>query len=194
MQQFLSIKVCIKASIPYSSLYLWPQVCGSFLLMYERKSISYSNLQVEPDHILAVPPGCRCCPPSLLVLQQLWLWRGQQWCGGTDPLCVGFPTRCPWHRWNGARWSPSPPWALPGLLCHLQFWITNDSTALSAFITVHGPYENALKQQLLRAVSTSTLRYLHTVAVRGFFVWFFLQTALQTFFYGPAHPGIKNIF
>lgn len=110
MQEFLSIKVCIKLSIPYLSLHLWPQVCGSFLLMYERKSISHSNLQGEPNPVLAVPPGCRCCPRSLLVLQQLWPWRGQQWCAGTDLGSVGFHTRCPSHCWNGAWWSLSPPW------------------------------------------------------------------------------------
>lgn len=78
MQEFLSIKVCIKLSISYLSLHLWPQVCGNFLLMYERKSISYFNLQGEPNPVLAVPPGGRCCPRSLLVLRQLWLRMGQQ--------------------------------------------------------------------------------------------------------------------
>lgn len=90
MQEFLSMKVCTKLSIPYLSLHLWLQVCGSFPLMQETKSISYCNVQVKPKHILAVPPRCSCCPPSLHHLQQLWLWRGQQWCGGTDLGPVGF--------------------------------------------------------------------------------------------------------
>lgn len=105
MQEFLSRKVCTKLSIPYLSLHLWLQVCGSFPLMQETRSTSYSKLQVKPKHVPAVPPGCRCCPPSL---RQLWLWRGQQRCGGTDLGCVGFTLGVP----CAAETEPGDPSAL----------------------------------------------------------------------------------
>lgn len=140
------MKVCTKLSIPYLSLHLWLQVCGSFPLMQETKSISFSNLPVELKCLLgagAALPPCSFCSSSGSggTGRMCWHWPGVS----------GFHTQCPLCCWNGAWWSLSPAGSVPGLLCHFQLLTANAITPLSVFITLHRPYKNVSKQQLLRA-------------------------------------------
>lgn len=144
MQEFLSTKICIKLSIPYLSCISGFGFVGVSPLM-ETKSISFSNLQVEPKHILAVAPGCRCCPPSLQFLQQLCLCRDSR-----DVLALTWDV---WVLHSVSlvllKWSlviPQPCWVCAISSSRLQM------PSLSVLTTLHRPYENASKQQLLRAV------------------------------------------
>lgn len=122
------MKVCTKLSIPYLSLHLWLQVCGSFPLMQETKSISYSDLQVEPQHILAVQVLPSLPAVSVQGTAVLW-WH---WPGAWG---IHSPVPC------AAEMEPGDPSAQLGLCqgCCATSSPKLQITALSVFIHCTGP-------------------------------------------------------
>lgn len=179
MQEFVSMKICTKLSIP-----------GHYISGFRFVGVSLSCRRQNPFPALICKwnPStsllCRCCPPSLQ-----FLGRGQQWCGGTELGRGGFtpPVPC------AAEMIPEPSWlcaraAVP--LPALNYKCQHLHSVFSSHCT--GPMKMLPSNSSWGLSSTSTLRYLCSVALRGFLVCFFLQTALQTFFYGPAHPGMRR--
>lgn len=169
-------------------MYLWLQVCRVSPLM-ETKSISFSNLQVEPKHILAVAPGCRCCPPSLQFLQQLCLCRDSR-----DVLALT------WDVW--VLHSVSPVLLTWSLVIPQPCWVCAISSSRLQMPSLHwvfsphctGPMKMLQSNSSWGLSSTSSLRDLHTVAVRGFFCLFFHSNSFADVFLWTCLPWHKKGF
>lgn len=178
------MKVCTKVSIPYLSLHLWLQVCGSFSLTQETKSISCSDLQVEPRHILAVPPLCRCC--SLPV-------QGQQGCGATGLGRVGLtPLSLVLLEWS--LLSPQPSWVCARAAVPLPAPSYKCHRCSQCFHHTAQAHENAPKHQLLRAVEHLQTQLLAHSGWKRLFCLFFPSNCFADIFLCACPPWHKKDF